>query len=300
MTDAGGDAFLTDLPHIEAALRRAADRCAARHPALAQPVAYALQGGGKRIRPTLTLHAYRAAGGVARGEALYDLACAPELIHTYSLVHDDLPCMDDDDMRRGRPTLHRAFDGSTAVLAGALLIPLAFEQIEVAASALGLEAEVRTALHSELAFLAGAAGMVGGQWLDLRAEGATLSLTELERLHLLKTGALMAAALSFGAIAAGADDRVVGAFRSAGIMVGLAFQVHDDVLDETGDAAVLGKTAGKDRQHGKSTYPALLGLDGARGHAAQAADRAVDALRAVGITDAALEAIFRFAVTRDR
>ncbi|MCA9752335.1 MAG: polyprenyl synthetase family protein [Gemmatimonadetes bacterium] len=212
---------------------------------------YSLLAGGKRLRPAICFAACEAAGGTP--EDALPAAVALELIHTYSLVHDDLPCMDDDDLRRGRPTCHIAFDEATAVLAGDALLTLAFE---VAAEG-GAEAVVA------LARGAGAAGMVGGQVLDLAAEnaGAALGLDGLERIHDGKTGALIIASLEVGRVAGGAGGaEVANLLAEYGALIGRAFQVADDCLDVTGTAAELGKTPGADQAHGKSTYPALLGL----------------------------------------
>ncbi|MGH7445437.1 MAG: polyprenyl synthetase family protein, partial [Longimicrobiales bacterium] len=216
------------------------------------------------------------------------------------LVHDDLPCMDDDALRRGRPTTHRAFDVRAATVAGAFMIPLAVTQLLRGAEALGLAGPTRAALVRELTRAAGARGMVGGQWLDLAGEGEAASRDGLEAIHRLKTGALMEASLAIGAIAADVEPGVVAAFREAGAALGLAFQIHDDVLDETASDAVLGKTAGKDRSSGKTTFPAVHGLDGARAGAAAAVERAHAALRGVGIEDAMLHGLIAFAVDRDR
>ncbi len=285
----------------DAALERAAATLLVGVPeSLAGPVRYALAGDGKRLRPILCVAAYRALQGPAPDTRIHDLAAALEIIHTYSLVHDDLPCMDDDELRRGRPTTHRAFDVRTATVAGAFMIPLAFTQLRHATAALALPAGTRVALARELGRAAGAAGMVGGQWLDLDAEATAGSIDELETMHRRKTGALMEAALAMGALAAGAEERIVAHFRDAGTALGLAFQIHDDVLDETASEAVLGKTAGKDRAHGKATFPALLGLEEARARARAAAASARGALRHAGVEDSLLDGLVSFAVERDR
>lgn len=267
---------------------------------LADAVRYALRGGGKRLRPILCVAAYRALRGTAADGSIHQLAASLEIIHTYSLVHDDLPSMDDDALRRGRPTTHRAFDVPTATVAGAFMIPLAVTQLLHGADALDATPGQRAALVRELVRAAGAAGMVGGQWLDLDSVAGTEGIGSLEAIHRLKTGALMEAALALGAIAAGAESSVIDAFREAGAAVGLAFQIRDDVLDETASAQVLGKTAGKDRAHGKATFPALLGLEDARRSAQVAAARAHAALRRVGVQDPALHDLIEFAVERDR
>jgi geranylgeranyl diphosphate synthase, type II len=266
------------------------------------PVRHALRAGGKRLRPILCVAAWRAASGseTTAPAAVYHFACALELIHTYSLMHDDLPCMDDDDLRRGQPTAHRVFGEAAAAAAGASLIPLAFRLLHEAGGALGLAEQRRLASIMELARGAGGGGMVGGQWLDLAAEGRALALDELSAIHAGKTGALFTAATRLGAVAAEAGDGVVNALGDYGASLGLAFQIADDVLDETGVDAVLGKTPGKDRAREKATYPALLGLDGARARAGEAAQAAVGALRRAGVQSDVLEQLAWFAVERDR
>ncbi|MCD1643562.1 polyprenyl synthetase family protein [Aurantimonas coralicida] len=216
-------------------------------------------GGGKRLRPFLVIESARLFG--ADPQAAIGTATALECIHCYSLVHDDLPSMDDDDLRRGKPTVHRAYDEATAILAGDGLLTLAFGLVAGEAS---LSPEARVALVALLARDAGAAGMVGGQVLDLAAENAVLSEDEIARMQAMKTGALIAFACEAGAIVAdaGADERA--SLRRFGEIVGLAFQLADDLLDETADAAVLGKAAGKDRERGKKTLPALNGIDWTR------------------------------------
>ncbi|HEU4454505.1 MAG TPA: farnesyl diphosphate synthase [Longimicrobium sp.] len=266
--------------------------------AVREAILYALATPGKRVRPILCVAAWRALRGGEAPEGVYRLACAVELVHTYSLVHDDLPCMDDDDLRRGRPTVHRAFDCRRALLAGAALIPAAVRVLDSAAVSLGLDVETRRALVAELCRAAGAEGMVGGQLRDLEGEGRRLDAAGLERVHRGKTGALLAAALHVGAGAAGAGEEAMAALTVYGQDIGLAFQIVDDVLDVTGDAASLGKTAGKDQQSEKSTYPALFGLDGARRLAGERVAEAVDALRAGGIVSPELEALARYIVER--
>src|SRR5690606_9328543 len=217
-------------------------------------------GGGKRMRPLLAYATGHAFG--ADDDALDAAAAAVELIHCYSLVHDDLPAMDDDDLRRGRPTVHVAFDEATATLAGDALQSLAFEALAGAA----LPADRVVAMLAELARASGVAGMCGGQALDIDAtgSGSALALAELERLHALKTGALLRCAVRLGAIAAGAGPAAREALDRYADALGLAFQVRDDLLDVEGDSATLGKTAGKDAAQAKATFPALLGIDASR------------------------------------
>jgi geranylgeranyl diphosphate synthase type II len=288
---------------IEEARGRLLDALAGDAPgAVRDPIAYALDAGGKRLRPILCVAAYAA---VRRGsgdvpDAVYELACALELIHTYSLVHDDLPCMDDDDLRRGRPTTHRVHGVEAAVVAGAAFIPLAARAVAYAGERLGLGPDGRMRLVRELCAAAGGGGMVGGQLLDIEAEGRMVELQELEAIHARKTGALLAAAPRIGGIAAGAPEEAVEGLGLYGRRLGLAFQIADDVLDVVGNPEALGKTTGRDQVLAKATYPSLLGLDGARRRAREEADAAIAALRAVGIESAALEALAHYAVERDR
>jgi geranylgeranyl pyrophosphate synthase len=252
-------------------------------------------GEGKRLRAILLLSAYRAAGG--RGDAS-PLAAAVEVVHAYSLVHDDLPCMDDDDMRRGRPTVHRAFGIPAATSAGLAMVPLAARAATDAARALGLDDACTGTIVRELMQASGAGGMIGGQLLDLEGEGAPLSLGELEQVHRMKTGALIRASVRIGGLAARANAETLRAFDRFGAAVGLAFQIADDVLDVTSTTDELGKTAGRDAALRKSTYPALLGLDGARARAQHLSGEACTALREAGIQSAELEALARFVVDR--
>jgi geranylgeranyl pyrophosphate synthase len=270
---------------------------------VAAPVRYALDAGGKRLRPILVVAAYRAAGGdceAAEGRGIHDVACAVEFVHTYSLVHDDLPCMDDDDLRRGKPTTHRVYGSDRAVVAGAALIPLAVLAMVRGGRSLGLEGMEIAAMVRELCEAAGATGMVGGQLLDLDAEGVPVSLSNLEAIHQRKTGALLAASLRIGGVAARADGAVLEALGEYGRCVGLAFQIADDVLDLTGETAKLGKTAGRDVALEKATYPSLLGIDGAIARARAEAEAAVAALRRSGIDTPELVALAHYAVERDR
>jgi geranylgeranyl pyrophosphate synthase len=261
---------------------------------LAQAMRYAALGGGKRLRAALVY-----AGGEALGAdwaALDAPAAAVELIHAYSLVHDDLPAMDDDDLRRGKPTCHRAFDEATAILAGDALQTLAFE---VLAEADAIAPERRLAMVRELAHASGVHGMAGGQALDLAAEGQRLTLPELEAVHRGKTGALIVASVRLGALAApAADAPLLAALAEYGQALGLCFQIQDDILDVDGDTATLGKTAGADQARGKATYPALLGLDGARERARQEYERAVAALAPLGAAAERLAQLAAFSLAR--
>lgn len=225
---------------------------------VAESVRYAVLSPGKRIRPLLLMASYRALGG--EEPAVADLAVSVELVHAYSLVHDDLPCMDDDVLRRGRPTVHVKFGVPLAVLTGASLMPLAARAILRSRSLLGLESETVDRLVGVLASASGAEGMVGGQLLDLRAEGRPVTREELERIHSGKTGRLIAACTVMGGIAAGASEPKLAALRRFGLDIGLAFQAVDDILDLKGTAGELGKESGRDRALGKATYPALFGV----------------------------------------
>ena len=238
---------------------------------------YSLEAGGKRVRPILCLLAAEAVGGSAH--AALPGALALECIHTYSLVHDDLPAMDDDDLRRGKPTCHIAFGEAHAILAGDGLLTEAFRLL---ASAEGLDPARRVEAIAVLAEASGWRGMVGGQALDLEGEAlASYGLDHLKTIHRLKTGALLRASTELGAILAGADAAQRAALRAYGEALGLAFQIQDDLLDATATDAALGKRAGKDADRGKITYPALLGLDGARSALREATESALCPLRSL-------------------
>jgi geranylgeranyl pyrophosphate synthase len=261
-----------------------------------QALGYALRSPGKRVRPALVLAAYRAAGG--SGSGIAGVAAAVETVHTYSLVHDDLPCMDDDDLRRGRRTTHREYGVSTATRAGYLLVAVAAQVLAEAARELDLSAETLGGMAAELFTAGGIEGMVGGQWLDLEAEGRGLSLDELIRVHRGKTGALIRASCVVGGIAAGAGPKVVEALRGFGEEIGLAFQIADDLLDATATSDQLGKTAGRDLELAKSTYVSVLGVDGARQEAQRHARRAVAHLDESGVPSGSLAALAGYIVTR--
>lgn len=258
-------------------------------------IRYSILGPGKLLRPVLLLAAYRAAGG--RGDAT-GLAAAIEVVHAYSLVHDDLPCMDDDAMRRGRPTTHRAYGPAVAAIAGVAMVPLAVRWAAQGAAALGLPEATCGAIVRELMFASGACGMVGGQLLDLDAEGHPLTLAELEQIHAGKTGALMRAATRIGALAAGAGSGEYDALDRFGEALGMAFQIADDVLDATASSEQLGKTAGRDAALGKTTFPTLLGVEGALERAHDVIDGACSTLDAAGLLTDDLRALARFAVER--
>ncbi len=262
-------------------------------PRLKEAMAYSLLGGGKRLRPILCLGACRAAGSV-EAPAL-TAACALEMIHCYSLIHDDLPAMDDDDLRRGRPSLHRAFDEGTAILAGDALLTLAFATI---AGDRTLPARRAREIIRELAEAAGGRGMVGGQQADLDAEGKKIGGDELARIHARKTGALITAAVVCGAIAGGGGPDLIGTLRGYGRQIGLAFQIKDDLLDVEGEEALLGKAVGQDSRAGKATYPAVRGLDQSRKELKLSLERAVRALETLGEEAEPLRLIARFIARR--
>ena len=258
--------------------------------------AYALRSPGKRVRAALVLAAYRAVGGVHPGIA--GVAAAVETVHTYSLVHDDLPCMDDDDLRRGRATVHRAFDVATATRIGFFLVPVAGAVLAEAAGLIGLGEAALGQMAAELFQAGGAEGMVGGQWLDLEAEGRELGLEELIAVHRGKTGALIRASCVLGGLAAAAEPAAVEVLGDFGSDIGLAFQIADDVLDATGTSEVLGKTAGRDAALAKSTYVRLLGIEPARAEAQRLAARAVARLESARLAAPSLEALAGYIVKR--
>jgi geranylgeranyl pyrophosphate synthase len=227
-----------------------------------------------------------------------ELAAAVEVVHTYSLVHDDLPCMDDDDLRRGRPTTHNTFDVATATEAGFRMVPLAARVLAAGSERLGLDEKTTGRIGIELFGAAGAGGMVGGQWMDLENEGRSLSLEELTDMHRRKTGALIEACCVIGAVAAGAGARRVQALRRYGTEIGMAFQIFDDVLDATGSSAELGKTAGKDMKQNKATFVTVLGIHEAARAGRHRVQVAIDQLGAGGVDSVLLEELARFIVNR--
>ncbi len=245
---------------------------------LCDAMRYSLLAGGKRIRPVLTLEACRLCGGTA--EDALPFACAVEMVHTYSLIHDDLPCMDNDDLRRGRPTNHKVYGEATAVLAGDALLTAAFEVLAGEGAALLPPERVMEAV-SYLAEAAGVRGMVGGQALDMAAEGRALSADEMRELQSLKTGALITAAVSLGCIAAGAGEETRAQARAYAGYLGLAFQVRDDILDVKGDELELGKPVGSDIANEKSTFATLLGVDRCRTMVEQLTGQAVQSIASI-------------------
>ncbi len=275
---------------VDAELRTILSPRSGRPPDLTRAMRYAVLGSGKRIRPILALAAAEAVGGARKRRRAMAAGCAVEMIHAYSLAHDDLPAMDDDDLRRGKPSLHRKFDEATAILAGDALLTDAFA---VAASgARRAEAAGGLQVVVEIAEGAGSVGMVAGQVADIASEGKRHpSRRQVDGIHARKTGALIRAAVRAGALAAGATPSELKDLTRFAESFGLAFQIVDDLLDETASVAVLGKKAGGDRARGKATYPAILGLEGARAAAECERQQAVQALRRFGRRGQPLEAI---------
>lgn len=257
---------------------------------------YAVLGGGKRLRPVLAYATGSACG--ASPDRLDAAAAAVEIIHAYSLVHDDLPAMDDDALRRGQPTCHVAFGEAMAILAGDALQALAFEVL-AADPHLAAEPALHVEMLRTLAAACGAHGMAGGQAFDLAAVGQRLTPDELERMHVYKTGALIRASVRLGALAAGCRDATtLAALERYGHCVGLAFQIRDDILDIEGDSATIGKTAGKDAAAAKPTYPAILGMQGAKAHLAELTAQALAAVAPLGAQFAPLAELARFVAVR--
>jgi farnesyl diphosphate synthase/geranylgeranyl diphosphate synthase type II len=293
----------TDLPAPLKALAGRADDALARvlpgddlpPVELHRAMRYAVLGGGKRLRPLLVYAAGHALG--SDGPVLDAPACAVEIIHAYSLVHDDLPAMDDDDLRRGRPTCHIVFGEAMAILAGDALQALAFEIL--AETPEGDDPAQRIAMLRTLGAACGAEGMAGGQAFDLSAVGRKLTLEELERMHAYKTGALIRASVRLGALAAGCrDTALLERLDRYGHAVGLAFQVRDDILDIEGESAVIGKTAGKDAAADKPTFPSIIGLDASRARLVALVDEALDAISPLGDRGEWLADLARYSAAR--
>jgi geranylgeranyl diphosphate synthase type II len=258
---------------------------------------YSLEAGGKRLRPILCIAAAEAVGG-SEGDVM-PAACALELIHTYSLIHDDLPAMDDDNLRRGKPTCHKAFDEATAILAGDGLLTAAFQTLAFAGRHRGRDPLKWLEVAYLIAQAAGYSGMVQGQMMDLSVEGKEITSEELERLHRLKTGALIEASVKAGAILGGGSFEEVDALETYGQHIGLAFQMADDILNIEGKPEMLGKPVGSDRAHQKVTGPSLIGLEQAKARASKFIDSALEALKIFGIRGKPLAALARYVVERD-
>ncbi|HEY7897400.1 MAG TPA: polyprenyl synthetase family protein [Gemmatimonadaceae bacterium] len=285
-----------DRSDIDAAIGRLCDSFPPMPSRLMDAMRYSMRSPGKRLRGILCCASYRAAGG---GGDLSGLAAAVEMLHAYSLAHDDLPCMDDDDMRRGRATTHRVCGVPATVVAGVAMIPLAARAAADAVARLHGGSPRVAPVVAALLQAAGASGMIGGQLQDLIAENMPAdSLEKLERIHRAKTGALIAASARVGGIAAGADTAAVNALASFGSDLGLAFQIVDDVLDVTSSSATLGKTAGRDVELGKSTYPALLGVDGAMARAVGLARQGCNTLNEHNLLSRELRHLADLVITR--
>jgi farnesyl diphosphate synthase len=262
---------------------------------LHQAMRYAVLGGGKRLRPLLVYATAHAFG--ESSQSLDAAACAVELIHAYSLVHDDLPAMDDDALRRGRPTCHIVYGEAMAILAGDALQALAFEILAEQASR-SRDAAVGIAMLRALGRACGAEGMAGGQALDLSAVGGSLTLAELEHMHTCKTGALIRASVQLGALAALADNDALNALDRYAHAVGLAFQVRDDILDVEGESAVIGKTSGKDAAADKPTFPSIIGLDASHTRLTELTDIALAAIAPLGQSGALLAELAHYSAER--
>lgn len=277
---------------LEASLRQETEAPAPLHGAMR----YAVLGGGKRLRPQLVY-----AGGAAcgeHGEVLDPAACAVELIHAYSLIHDDLPAMDNDELRRGRPTCHVAYGEAMAILAGDALQALAFEILARDGDETP-QAAIRIRMLQVLGGACGSTGMAGGQALDLAATGKSLGLAELEHMHACKTGALIRASVKLGALAAGCtNEEVLAPLDRCAAAVGIAFQVRDDILDVEADSDTLGKTAGKDAEQDKPTFPSILGMQAARDHLLRRTEEALQALSGFDASADPLRQLARYAADR--
>lgn len=291
---------------------RAADGAPATPPTIEAAMRYSLSAGGKRLRPVLAIAAAEAVGGRMSAAAL-SVAASLELIHTYSLIHDDLPAMDNDDLRRGLPTNHKVFGEATAILAGDGLLTLAFELLSRPALVRAVTPRRLVEIIQEIAVAAGYQGMVGGQLLDLQASRpsakgqgispqtapqAVINEAELERIHRKKTGALIRASVRAGALVGGAGSGALASLGRYGESIGLAFQIMDDILDVEGTSVELGKAVKNDQNKGKSTYPAILGMDASKRKLTQAIERAVGALARLGPAAEPLRAIAGYVASR--
>lgn len=291
------DALAAERRSVEAALERAVDGLTAGLSAEAgRTLRHGVLGGGKRIRPILCVAAFRGSGGDETAP-VHDLAVSLELVHAYSLMHDDLPCMDDADLRRGEPTPHRLYGRRRTMTVAAALIPAAALLAWRHARGLGREERTARRIVRDLLEAAGAGGMVGGQALDLLGEERTLDSAELDRVHRMKTGALLSAAPRIGARAAAAPSRTVRALGRYGRELGLAFQITDDILDATGSATEIGKEP-SDRDLAKSTYVSRYGLEEARRRASRRADRAREALREADVASPLLTEMVDYVIGR--
>ena len=265
---------------------------------IADAMRYSVMAGGKRLRPVLCLAAAETVGG--RTEDAINTAVAIELIHTYSLIHDDLPAMDDDVLRRGKPTCHVAYDEATAILTGDALLTLAFQMLASQEGAADVPADRRLQVIYAVAAAAGYEGMIGGQMADIDSEGSRIDLSRLEQLHLMKTGALINAAITTGGILGGGTSEQIRHLHQYAQNIGLAFQIIDDILNVEGDPALLGKAVGTDEEKKKSTYPALLGLVESRKLATNRVKEALQALEYFDKKADPLRAIAKYVIDRKR
>lgn len=280
---------------IEKALVKELGEDKALVPELADSMKYSLTAGGKRLRPVLLMAAADAVG--ADGNKFMQVACAIEMIHTYSLIHDDLPAMDNDDYRRGKLTNHKVYGEAMAILAGDALLTQAFE---IMLRQPGVSAEVLVQVVREMSMAAGPNGMVGGQVIDMLSEGKRISMDELRKMHTGKTGALFRAAIRSGAIMAGADEKQLQALTIYADCFGLAFQITDDILDVVGDEAIIGKPVGSDERNEKSTYVTLTSLEEARQLAADTVKQAVEALQIFGDKATFLRELVEMLLSRNK
>ena len=258
---------------------------------------YAISAGGKRVRPILCLAAAEAVGG--NPDELLHVASAIELIHTYSLIHDDLPCMDDDDLRRGKPTLHVQFEEATAVLAGDALLTLAFQILSDAKYTLPNKPHESLQIIHQVAIAAGCSGMIAGQMLDMTSEGSNLNLNDIKTLHNKKTGALIKASVFSGALLGGANEKEIKALNLYANNIGLAFQVADDILNVIGDPKKMGKAVGTDAERDKNTFPSVMGLSDSQEYARQLIEKALHAIESFDKKSEPLRAIARYIIERN-
>ncbi len=284
---------------IDAFLDRATPRADKMPTSLHASMRYSLEAGGKRVRPVLALAAAEAVKGADahKIDGILAAAASLEYIHTYSLIHDDLPAMDNDDFRRGKPTNHKVYGEAVAILAGDALLTFAFELLSSDLMG-GMPPEARLAVIRELAVASGSMGMVGGQVVDIESEGREVDFATVEYIHAHKTGALIRASVRIGAVAAEASKEQLDALSRYGKDVGLAFQIADDILDITGTQEEIGKDVGSDVERGKKTYPAMIGLDASRARADELVGSAVDALGIFGPSADPLREIARYVVSR--
>jgi len=284
---------------VDAALEKYCPKAMEFPPTLHQAIRYSVFAGGKRIRPILSMAAFDAVGG--KGDGILPFACALEMIHTYSLIHDDLPAIDDDDFRRGRPTCHKAFGEAMAILAGDALLTEAFQLMtncSIQSTPAGGE-KLMLDLVNKVAQAAGISGMVGGQVVDIESEGQDVDLATLQYIHTHKTGAMILASVQIGARLGGAEGEILKPYTHYGERIGLAFQIADDILDVEGKPELLGKSTGVDLSKRKVTYPALLGIEESKRRARELIDLAIDALSPIGEQAEPLREIAQFIIARD-